>query len=550
MTAQPPPAAVPSAELVNDLLRPEAYPWRPTAVELIETHISWVFLAGERVVKVKRPVAFPFVDHRALASRKQSCLDEVRLNRRLSDDVYLDVVPIVRNSQGCQVDGSGSPVEWATLMRRLPSSSMLDDILERGGAPPDLAARLAARLIPFHRQIAAVCNGDPERVSTTAMRILVDNLAELDPFAGRPLGAAQLALVATAMRHFLSNEQARLLQRAADGWVREGHGDLLAEHICLEPDGAVQVFDCVEFNRDLRCADVASDIAYLFMDLARLGAADVAADLLRRYRGSGVVLPDPLLRLYGAHRALVRAKIACLEIDDEEVGPAAHRHLAGADYLDMASAAALTVRPVLIIMSGLSGTGKSAIANRLSRAIGAQLFVSDVVRKELAGVTGAAPAAWQEGLYTAEWTRATYDRLFALAERDLAAGHAVILDATFLASAQRNAAAALASRSRVPLALIETVADDAIVTTRLAARAERGDSVSDAAIATFRRQQAAVAADPPTVPPHSLPLRIDTGVDASLAFDRLFATLAQADIIAPTIPGSLSRRSDQDLFSP
>jgi aminoglycoside phosphotransferase family enzyme len=276
-------------DLVRDLQRPDAYPWRPRNVELIETHVSWVVLAGERVVKNKRPVAFPFVDHTQLASRHQSCLDEVRLNLRLTDGVYLDVVPIVRGPEGCRVGGEGTPIEWATLMRRLPAAGMLDGLLEHGEVPFDLAARLAERLIPFHREIAEDCASDTDAMAAKTTRIVTGNLDELAPFAGAPLAATQFHLVATAMRRFIADEEALFRARVAAGWVRERHGDLIAVHICLEAGSAVQIFDCVEFNRDVRCVDVASDIAYLFMDLRRLDIPEVAADLLTRYRAAGAL---------------------------------------------------------------------------------------------------------------------------------------------------------------------------------------------------------------------------------------------------------------------
>ena len=527
-----------TSELVRDLLRLEAYPWRPATIELVETHVSWVFLAGDRVVKIKRPVVFPFVDHRRLESRHASCLDEVRLNRRLTDGVYLGVVPIVRTAAGFRVDGEGEPVEWATLMRRLPADRMLDVLLRSGEAPPDLAERLARRLIPFHRDAAPVCPGAAEAVAAAATGIVTDNLDELAPYAGKPLGALQLRLVASAMRQFIASHDALLRQRAADGWVREGHGDLRAEHICLEPDGALQIFDCVEFNRDVRCADVASDLAFLLMDLKRLGAPRAAADLLARYRAAGIVLPGGLLRLYQAHRALVRAKIACIAYASGDPAEREMRAVKAADYLDMASAEALTVQPLLVAMTGLSGTGKSSVARRLARALGARVFASDVVRKALAGVAGPAPAAWGEGLYQPERTWATYDRLFALAEASLASGGAVILDATFLTSEQRAGAAAVAARAGARFALVEAVCDEATVAARLAARLARGDSPSDATIETHRRQREAIAAAPPGTPDGALALRVDTSGDPPLPLDGVFSALAGEGIVRPEIPRS------------
>jgi uncharacterized protein len=169
--------------LVDGLLRPEAYPWRPAAVELVETHVSWVFLAGDRVVKVKKPVDYGFVDHTTFESRRRSCEDEVRLNRRVTDGVYLGVVPIVRGAAGYRVDAERTPVEWATLMRRLPAEGMLDALLAAGMIPPGLGDRLAERLIPFHRNGAAFCEGPPDEVAAAASAVVTANLTELEPFA-------------------------------------------------------------------------------------------------------------------------------------------------------------------------------------------------------------------------------------------------------------------------------------------------------------------------------------------------------------------------------
>ena len=149
--------------IVNDLMRPEAYPWQPETVDLVETHISWVFLAGDRVVKVKRPVAFRFVDHTSLEARHQSCLDEVRLNRRLTDGVYLESCPSSRTPGGYRVGGEGHPIEWATLMRRLPAHGMLDGLLAAGhSCQPTSPSDSPRRLIPFHRDLAPSCGCTPE----------------------------------------------------------------------------------------------------------------------------------------------------------------------------------------------------------------------------------------------------------------------------------------------------------------------------------------------------------------------------------------------------
>src|SRR5215207_6587241 len=531
------------AALVDGLLRPEAYPWRPTTVELVETHVSWVFLSGERVVKVKKPVDYGFVNHAALASRRRSCEDEVRLNRRLTDRVYLGVVPIVRDHTDryrivTQEDPVGTPVEWATLMRRLPAQGMLDALLAAGTGPPYLADRLADRLVPFHRDGAASCEGSANEVAAAASAVVTENLTELEPFAGRPLGPAQLGLVDEAMRDFIAEHADLLRERAVAGWVREGHGDLRAEHICLEPDDAIQVFDCVEFSRSLRCADVANDLAFLLMDLDRLGEPEAADALVARYRVAGFDLPESLLRFYKAHRALVRAKVACLSRAFAHRAARDDLALEVAEYLNLATADAVTVRPALIAMTGLSGTGKSTVAAALARALGAPIFSSDNVRKELAGRAGPAPAAWEQGLYGPDQTEATYGRLEELAREALVTGRATILDATFLDERRRERLAAVAEGAGVPLVLVETVCTEGVALGRIVARARRGVSPSDATAEVYGRQRAAVRTSPPNVPRDAVHVVVDTTAGHPVCLDPVLVALRRKGIGAARVPGT------------
>ncbi|HWV23045.1 MAG TPA: hypothetical protein VNZ58_02560, partial [Thermomicrobiales bacterium] len=280
------PESLPSA-----LLDPAAYPWSVDEVEFIETHISWVFLAGDRVVKVKRPVRFSFVDYSTLELRRGACDAEVRLNRLLADDIYLGVVPIVRTREGLRVSGDGDPVDWATLMWRIDADEILESRLAQGRIPGDLTARLADRLVPFHMAIAARCNGPDEDVLRAQEKVLQDNLADLQPFIGAPLPEIEFRLAGDAIARFLNERRPDMLGRVANGWIREGHGDLRCEHIVVPDRGPVQVYDCVEFSRDLRCADIASDLAFLLMDLARLGApAGTIGGLLQRYEAAGADL--------------------------------------------------------------------------------------------------------------------------------------------------------------------------------------------------------------------------------------------------------------------
>ena len=519
--------------LVRDLLRPDAYPWRPESVDLIETHISWVFLADDRVVKVKRPVRLDFVDQSTPEARRAICEAEVQLNRRLTDGVYLDVVSITRDSGGYAVDGDGEAVEWATLMRRLPADRMLDALIDAGEAPPDLADLVADRLVPFHRD-ALPCPGDPRERAAEATAVMTENLDELAVLMRDRPFAAELALIADAVRAFIDANGDRLLDRAREGWIRDGHGDLRAEHVCL--DDGVQVFDCVEFSEAIRCADVGSDLAFLLMDLDRLGVdAAVGERLVARYREAGIDLPADLLALYRVHRALVRAKVSAIRMAESDEDDDTAMLADVATYLRVAARDAIACEPVVIAMTGLSGTGKSTVASPLGRMFAASHIRSDVVRKDLMGVSGATPDAWRSGIYAEDVTDATYERMIDLGREAVDAGRPAVLDATFLDPRWREAAAAMAREAGVPFVLVETVTDDAVLERRLEARTRAGADPSDADVAVMRKQREALAAEPVSVPAGALAVRIDTTPEGYVDLDPALLALRDAGLVTARI---------------
>ncbi len=517
-----------ATRIVEELQKPGAFPWNPPSVEMIETHISWVFLAGERVVKVKRPVDFGFVDFTELERRRHFCQEEVRLNQRLTTGVYLGVAPIVSTPNGLQVDGEGEIVDWCTIMRRLPSDRMLDVLIRNGAAPDDLAELLSARLIPFHRQVPNACHGQ----DSDYLAVITENLDQLEVVAGAALPPFQLDLVCRSMRLFIEKHRSMLFARLPD-WLREGHGDLRTEHICLESDGTVQIFDCVEFSENIRCADVASDLAFLLMDLRRLGAEEPATELIRLYRAAGFDLPDLLIRIYSAHRALVRAKVACLEAQNASNKDSDRHRFEAADFLNLATAAALTTRPVLIAISGLSGSGKSTVAKSLARALGASVHSSDIVRKRLTGLrpSQSAAASWRHGVYAPMWTAQTYEQLRALAAADLESGCPTIIDATLLDDDERNGFAGIAADGNVPFCIIETICDERVLLRRLRARQKKSDSVSDADVEIYRRQRSEVERNPPVLPAGAITATVETSSDGPASLDPVFQALSDADLL-------------------
>jgi aminoglycoside phosphotransferase family enzyme/predicted kinase len=515
-------------DLVQFMLEPAAYPWQPDAVTQLETHMSRLFFAGDRVVKIKRPVRYGFVDHLTLDRRRQSCFDEVRLNRLLTDDIYLDAMPVSRVDGRLQVGGDGDPAEWATVMRRLPADAMLDHLLKTGRTPERLADRLADRLIPFHAR-SSTCPGDPGEQAAEAERILRENLDEIDALRTAAIFPREFSLIRSAVLAFLDRHPDAIRRRAEAGWIREGHGDLKCEHIVLDPPGALQVYDCVEFSIAIRCADVASDLAFLLLDLERLGEAETARELVEHYRIAGIDLPDDMLALYRTHRALVRVKVSALTVENATVTPELADFQTVAAWLHHAAASALSTRPVIIAMTGFSGSGKSVVARDISLALRAPVVSTDAIRRKEA-VNAANRYAPDERL-------ANYRRLIEQAREPLERGTPVVLDGAFLRDEERHLAAVLARDMGVPLLFVEVVADPTVVDRRIKARS-RGESASFASEASrevmaAQRQQFALT--PPARPGDALLVTIDTSADAPAALDPLFAVLSEQGLIAPAL---------------
>jgi hypothetical protein len=522
-----PEQALGDEQLIAGLMQPSAYPWPVDQVDHLETHISRIFFAGDRVVKLKRAVDYGFVNHLSLESRRQSCADEVRLNQRLSDDIYLSYEPITASNGSLHVGGEGTPIEWATVMRRLPAESMLDVHLGAGSIPDALAERLAERLIPFHSQ-AERCAGDPAEQAANAERILRENLDEITALKSDSVFSAEFAAIRAAMLGFLRSNPGAIRERAIAGWIREGHGDLKCEHVTLDPPGALQIYDCVEFNIDIRCADVASDLAFLLLDLTRLGAREIAVELVRRYRDAGIDLPDEMLTLYRAHRALVRVKVGALttaHASDSTNAIVAARDTAF--WLHRATAAVFAAKPVILAMSGYSGTGKSVVAASIADALDAPILATDRLRLEQT----AAPDR-----YDPANRLAIYNLMMERARQPILAGNPVILDGAFLREEERILAAKLAMETEVPLIFVRVVAEEKVIEQRIRARAEEPrNSASEATIEVLRAQRAEAATSAPGWPESVSVVTIDTTSDSPASLDLILDRLLALGLLTPRI---------------
>jgi aminoglycoside phosphotransferase family enzyme/predicted kinase len=465
------------------LREPAAYGAGATRVDVIETHISIVFLAGERAYKLKRAVKYPYLDFSTPERRRAMCEAELRLNRRTAPDLYLEVRAVTRRTDGAIGWGpEGTPLDWVLVMRRFDERRLLDRVAREGGLDAGVLRALAARIARFHEAAEIRTDGGGAAAMAEVVR---SNLGVLRGTAAAVFAAEQIEKL-TARAEAEAARLAPLLDRRRDaGKVRRCHGDLHLRNIFLGDDGPV-LFDCIEFSDEIATIDVLYDLAFLLMDLAHRGHADLAGVVLNRYLDLGddeeglAAMP-----LFLAMRAVIRAHVTATALDRGWAEAGADAEIR--QYLAEAEAALAPAPPRLVAVGGLSGSGKSTLAAALAPQLGpppgARILRSDVLRKRLFGVDPEEklpPAA-----YTSEASRRVYAELRRRAEAGLAAGASVIIDAVALRPEERRDFAALAARAGVPFAGLWLDAPRATMTARIEGR--RGDA-SDASLQVLAEQ--------------------------------------------------------------
>jgi uncharacterized protein len=498
--------------LVESLLRPEAYPGQVADVELVETYISYLFLTGRHVYKVKKPVDYEFLDFTTLEKRRYYCHQEVELNRQLSPEVYLGVVEIREQGGKYTIDGPGQTAEYAVKMLQLASERAMNSLLREGRVSKQDICRLAARIVDFHSRAET----SPEITYLGGLKAVrqnvEENFSQTEKFAGICLSSDAYDDLVAYSRAFLKVKEELFQQRASEGRIRDCHGDLHTAQIFLE--NGTSIIDCIEFNDRFRCSDVAEDIAFLAMDLDYHHRPDLSQFFIETYvqeSGDSGVLD--LLDFFKSYRAYVRGKVTSFRLDDSTLSAGEKGEVVASaqGYFQLArSYHQVFPRPAMILVVGLTGTGKSTVAQELARRWGLSYLSSDITRKALAGI---APderryESFGEGIYSPEFSRRTYDAMSQQAEQCLQSGRSVVLDGTFRNAAQRSDAIETARRVEADGWIIECSLPEEEARHRLERRSQEGTSASDARWELFHQLQQEW--EPVAEVPGNRYLRLDT----------------------------------------
>jgi aminoglycoside phosphotransferase family enzyme/predicted kinase len=476
------------ADIIKALSDAAAYPHPVETVEICQTHISVVFLAGPYAYKIKKPVNLGFLDFSTLEKRRHYCEEEVRLNRRLAPRVYLGVVLLVRSATGLMMEGSGEVVEWAVKMERLTEDATLEKRLQHGEVSIELIAGLARKVASFHARAERGEHDSSFGRFEVVARNARENFEQVAPQVGTTISQGVFGRLRALTEETLDRLRPLIESRAARGIPRDTHGDLHLDHVYLFPDRKppddLVIIDCIEFNERLRYADPVADMAFLVMDLVFHGRRDLARAFSDEYfRAAGDEEGRALLSFYLAYRAAVRGKVEGIELLEKEIPEAKRtaalakaraRWLLALDELEEPGG-----RPSLLLVGGLPGSGKSTLARSLADRAHFSLIRSDVVRKELAEIPTEmpTPTAMRQAIYTPEWTERTYAECLHRAENLLFEGERVLVDATFVEERRRREFFDLAARLAVPAVFLCCQATPEVVQGRLE---HRKNDASDA----------------------------------------------------------------------
>jgi aminoglycoside phosphotransferase family enzyme/predicted kinase len=451
--------------------------------------MSCIFLTDEYAYKIKKPVNLGYVDYTTLEKRRYYCEREVELNRRLCPGAYLGVLAITYHDAKFAFDNTGSIVEYAVKMRRLPDDRLLDNMLRRNSVTPEMMGTVANKLADFHNKAET-----SQRIAAFGSIASItgntdENFSQVHNYLNRSLTEKQFNRIKNYTHNFIRDNRHIFERRVKDGRTRDCHGDLHAQHICFCQE--ICIFDCIEFNERFRFCDVASEVAFLAMDLDRYGRSDLARHFVQEYIVHSDDTDIPLLlNFYKIYRAYVRGKVASFKLDDPLVSESDKEdsQATARGYFDLATSYT-RVKPTLIVMVGLVGSGKTTLATALSQRFAATHISSDVTRKRLAGLpeTEHHYDEPSSGIYSPEFDRKTYGAILEQSRELLKGGNSVILDAAFLKHSERERAVTMAQESGANYMIAECRLSPELTQKRLLQRLKEV-SASDGRWEIYQRQ--------------------------------------------------------------
>lgn len=519
--------AVTPKEIIDFFLDPASYDHDVSRVEHGQTHVSHLFFAGDYVYKVKKPVNLGFLDFSTLEKRRAAAIAELELNRRVSPQVYIDLAAVHRDVSGHLSFSAPAMVEEvAVVMKRLPDRQRLSKLIETGVATQDMTRKLGQLIAEFHSRAESTPRIARFGSLATIRHNWDENFQQTETYIGRTLSRATWQSCKDEIERFM-RAYADLFQRRVDGgWIRDCHGDLQTDDIFIDPaTGSAQVLDCIEFNDRFRYSDTVADIAFLSMDLRNRGRDDLADAFLAAYFDASSDERNPsLLRFYESYRAYVRGKVRSFVVDQD--GPSDAEKAAATReaqrFFDQSLDYARRLRPRLILVCGLMGSGKTKQAQELARRADVRVLHSDVTRKNLAGLDPERERHVPFGtdIYSAEWSERTYRTLVNEARSELARGNSIVLDASWSKARHRALAREAADEREALFGILECTAPEPVLRSRLS---KPGRHITDGRVELLDDQRAAY--EPLAAEEAELMVQIDTAGDFDRAATRAYETL-------------------------
>ncbi|HEB98810.1 MAG TPA: aminoglycoside phosphotransferase [Thiotrichales bacterium] len=526
------------ARLVEHLQSPTAYPHPVADIQVIETHISYILLTGDYAYKLKKPVDLGFLDFSTLEKRHHFCEEELRLNRRLAPELYLDVVGIHGDPEAPVIGGEGPLLEYAVKMRQFPAEARMDRVTERGELTPQQIDQIARSIAEFHQRVAKTPLDNGFGSADMIRHQVFQNFDQIHARVQETPVEEQCARLRTWTECTFAAHEEEFEQRRREGWVRECHGDLHLANMALL-DGKVTFFDCLEFSPELRWIDTISEIAFLYMDLDYRQQTGFARRFLNQYLiWSNDYMGLSLLRFYLVYRAMVRAKVNAIAMEQHRGEPrlAADYETTLKHYLALAERYTEEHdSPPIVMLHGCAGVGKSWLAERLVEALGAVQIRSDIERKRLLGLPPDATTrtrGFGVGPYAPDSTTRTYQRLQALAYSIVDAGLPAIVDATFLKKEYRTPFLWLARTARLPVVILSLHARPETMRERIRKRAAEGGDPSEATLEILERQLELVEPITDSEMPFTIEVDTEQPIDVTALAHRILSAKRVPDIAA------------------